>query len=127
MCPCSALRTEHLPTYLPLCRYSLTSETRALTKFLKCVDWSDANEAQQAADLMQQWAMIDTADALELLSPDFRNPEVWGKCGGRLRKCGGSVGATSCSSGPRSTPQMRWSCCRRTSGTLRCGGSVREV
>ncbi len=30
----------------------------------------------QAIDLMRQWAPIDVADALELLSPDFRNPEV---------------------------------------------------
>ena len=30
----------------------------------------------QAAELMQQWATIDIADALELLSPDFKNEEV---------------------------------------------------
>lgn len=30
-------------------RYALTSEPRALTKFLKCVDWSDASEARQAS------------------------------------------------------------------------------
>jgi len=30
-------------------RYSLISEQRALTKFLKCVDWSDAQEAQQVS------------------------------------------------------------------------------
>ena len=28
-------------------RFSLTGEKRALTKFLKCVDWSDAQEAKQ--------------------------------------------------------------------------------
>ena len=33
-------------------------------------------EAKQAAELMAQWAPIDTADALELLSPAFHNPEV---------------------------------------------------
>lgn len=96
MCPCRALRTELLSTLLPLCRYSLTSETRALTKFLKCVDWSDANEAQQAADLMQQWAMIDTADALELLSPYFGNPKVWGK------------GVGECGDGLAEIWAMRW-------------------
>ncbi|GIL80848.1 hypothetical protein Vretimale_9438 [Volvox reticuliferus] len=53
-------------------RASLTSDTRALTKFLQCVDWSDAAEAKQAAELMRQWAPISAADALELLSPDFR-------------------------------------------------------
>lgn len=57
-------------------RFSLTSDRRALTKFLKCVDWSDASEARQAAELMQQWAPIEIADALELLSPDFSNQEV---------------------------------------------------
>ncbi|GAB4822067.1 hypothetical protein N2152v2_009113 [Parachlorella kessleri] len=59
-------------------RFALTSDKRALTKFLKCVDWSDASEARQAAELMQQWAPIDVADALELLSPDFVNDEVRG-------------------------------------------------
>eukprot|EP00878_Enallax_costatus_P036478 GHUV01040968.1.p1 GENE.GHUV01040968.1~~GHUV01040968.1.p1 ORF type:complete len:502 (+),score=176.25 GHUV01040968.1:517-2022(+) len=57
-------------------RFSLVSEKRALTKFLKCVDWTDAQEARQAADMMQQWAPIEVADALELLSPDFKNDEV---------------------------------------------------
>lgn len=57
-------------------RYSLISEARALTKFLKCVDWGDAQEARQAADLMQAWAPIAIADALELLSPDFPNDQV---------------------------------------------------
>ena len=33
-------------------------------------------EAKQAAELMGLWAPIDTADALELLSPAFHNPEV---------------------------------------------------
>jgi phosphatidylinositol 3-kinase len=52
-------------------RFSLTNEKRALTKFLKCVDWSDAQESKQATDLMHRWASIDIADALELLSPAF--------------------------------------------------------
>lgn len=30
-----------------VCRYALVKEKRALTKFLKCVDWSDAQEAHQ--------------------------------------------------------------------------------
>ena len=37
-----------LPPYSPTpLRYSLTQETRALTKVLKCVDWGDALEAKQ--------------------------------------------------------------------------------
>ncbi|XP_057848847.1 phosphatidylinositol 3-kinase, root isoform isoform X1 [Cryptomeria japonica] len=57
-------------------RYYLVSDKRALMKFLRCVEWSDAQEAKQALDLMRQWAPIDTADALELLSPVFDNEEV---------------------------------------------------
>ncbi|MEW5302904.1 MAG: hypothetical protein WDW36_005643 [Sanguina aurantia] len=57
-------------------RFSVTSESRALTKFLKCVDWSDVVEGKQATELMVQWVSIEIADAMELLSPDFRNEEV---------------------------------------------------
>jgi phosphatidylinositol 3-kinase len=57
-------------------RYALSTDHRALTKFLKCVDWSDASEAKQAAELMASWSPIDVADALELLSPDFTSQEV---------------------------------------------------
>ena len=71
-------------------RYALTHDSRALTKFLKCVDWSDASEARQAAELMQQWAPVGVADALELLSPDFANEEVRGRGrGGRTWKFSG--------------------------------------
>ena len=52
-------------------RYALTHEGKALTKFLKCVDWADAEEAAQASKLMGQWAGIDVGDALEMLSPVF--------------------------------------------------------
>ena len=52
-------------------RFALVGEGRALTRFLKCVDWGDAAEAAQAADLMSKWARISVADALELLSPDY--------------------------------------------------------
>lgn len=57
-------------------RFSLTGEARALTKFLKCVDWGDAQEACQAGQLMHAWAPIAIADALELLSPDFPSDQV---------------------------------------------------
>ncbi|CAJ1931442.1 unnamed protein product [Sphenostylis stenocarpa] len=76
------------------------SEKRALTKFLRCVEWSDvkvlseyliahsahvadliishthAQEAKQALELMGKWEMIDVSDALELLSPVFESEEV---------------------------------------------------
>ncbi|KAK6931044.1 Phosphatidylinositol 3-/4-kinase, catalytic domain [Dillenia turbinata] len=57
-------------------RFSLMSEKRALTKFLRCVEWSDLQEAKQALDLMGRWEMIDVCDALELLSPVFESEEV---------------------------------------------------
>jgi phosphatidylinositol 3-kinase len=52
-------------------RGELTKEGRALTRFLKCVDWSDVAESRQTTELMQKWAKISMADALELLSPDY--------------------------------------------------------
>ena len=57
-------------------RFSLRTESGALTKFLKSVDWGDSEEAKAAIELMYQWAPIDPASALELLSPTFTNNEV---------------------------------------------------
>lgn len=57
-------------------RFSLMSEKRALTKFLRCVEWSDVQEAKQALELMGKWVPIDVCDALELLSPVFESEEV---------------------------------------------------
>ncbi|XP_068641536.1 phosphatidylinositol 3-kinase, root isoform [Aristolochia californica] len=57
-------------------RFSLMSEKKALTKFLRCVEWSDVQEAKQALDLMGRWETIDVTDALELLSPVFESEEV---------------------------------------------------
>ena len=57
-------------------RWSLTGEKRALTKVLQSVDWADAQETQQAIELINFWTAIDVADALELLSPAFTHPEV---------------------------------------------------
>lgn len=57
-------------------RFSLMSDKKALTKFLRSVEWSDVQEAKQAIDLMGKWAPIDVTDALELLSPVFESEEV---------------------------------------------------
>ncbi|PSS26868.1 Phosphatidylinositol 3-kinase [Actinidia chinensis var. chinensis] len=57
-------------------RFSLMSEKRALTKFLRCVEWNDVQEAKQAIELMGRWETIDVCDALELLSPVFESEEV---------------------------------------------------
>jgi len=58
-------------------RYALTDDKRALTKFLRAVDWNDANETKEALEVMNAWkAVIDIADALELLSSYFQNEDV---------------------------------------------------
>ncbi|KAJ3694315.1 hypothetical protein LUZ60_009795 [Juncus effusus] len=57
-------------------RFSLMSEKKALTKFLRCVEWSDVQEAKQAIELMGRWETIDVTDALELLSPLFESEDV---------------------------------------------------
>ncbi|PIK59455.1 phosphatidylinositol 3-kinase catalytic subunit type 3, partial [Apostichopus japonicus] len=57
-------------------RFYLTNQKQALTKFLKSVKWDMVHEEIQALDLMRKWQPIDVADALELLSPQFKNPEV---------------------------------------------------
>ncbi|XP_006654109.2 phosphatidylinositol 3-kinase, root isoform [Oryza brachyantha] len=57
-------------------RFSLMSEKKALTKFVRAVDWSDIQETKQALELIRKWETIDVADALELLSPDFESEEV---------------------------------------------------
>ncbi|KAF9357926.1 Phosphatidylinositol (PI) 3-kinase [Mortierella sp. NVP85] len=54
----------------------IRDELAALTKFLKCVVWSDSAEAKQAVDLLPQWADVDVDDALELLGSSFENREV---------------------------------------------------
>ncbi|CAG8459059.1 12986_t:CDS:10 [Ambispora leptoticha] len=57
-------------------RFYLTRDKKALTKFLKCVLWTDPTEAKQAVDLLSQWADIDVDDALELLGANFINRAV---------------------------------------------------
>lgn len=57
-------------------RYSLASNKKALTKFVRAVNWDEIHEAKQAIDLLREWAPIDSEDALELLSPAFTNPVV---------------------------------------------------
>ena len=71
-------------------RWSLVGEPRALTRVLRCVDWADVRDARAAAELIARWAPIGIADALELLSPAFTNPEV--------RPCPYTHQASGCSS-----------------------------
>lgn len=57
-------------------RYYLTNQEKALTKFLKCVNWGLAQEAKQALELLGKWKPMDVEDSLELLSSQFTNPTV---------------------------------------------------
>lgn len=60
--------------------YSLTSDRKALIKFVMSVDWKSPRETSLAAELLESWAQIDIADALRLLGDEdtFRNPVVRG-------------------------------------------------
>ncbi|XP_066471116.1 phosphatidylinositol 3-kinase catalytic subunit type 3 isoform X1 [Tiliqua scincoides] len=57
-------------------RYYLTHQEKALTKFLKCVNWHLPQEAKQALELLGKWKPMDVEDSLELLSSHFSNPTV---------------------------------------------------
>lgn len=57
-------------------RFYLTNQKKALTKFLKCVNWKLNGEVRQALDMLQQWTPMDVEDALELLSSNFTHPAV---------------------------------------------------
>ncbi|KAL2003856.1 hypothetical protein VTN02DRAFT_1878 [Thermoascus thermophilus] len=67
-------------------RYYLTRDKRALTKFVKSVNWRDVGEARQAVDILPKWTEIDVDDALELLGPTFDNAAVRAYAVDRLRK-----------------------------------------
>ncbi|CVK90740.1 probable 1-phosphatidylinositol 3-kinase [Fusarium mangiferae] len=67
-------------------RYHLTRDKRALTKFVKSVNWRDHGEARQAIQVLGRWTAIDVDDALELLGPSFDNSAVRSYAVDRLRK-----------------------------------------
>ncbi|KAG9294695.1 hypothetical protein G9A89_008174 [Geosiphon pyriformis] len=67
-------------------RFYLTRDKKALTKFLKCVVWTDPTEVKQAVDLLSQWADIDVDDSLELLGANFENRAVRGYAVSQLKK-----------------------------------------
>lgn len=70
----------------------LSFKNQALTKFLKCVVWTDPTEVRQAVDLLPSWADPDVDDALELLGRDFEDRAVRGYAVGQLRKADDDVG-----------------------------------
>jgi phosphatidylinositol 3-kinase len=67
-------------------RHHLTRNKKALTKFVKSVNWQDQSEARQATQMLSKWTEIDVDDALELLGPTFDNPAVRAYAVDRLRK-----------------------------------------
>ncbi|KAK3497561.1 kinase-like domain-containing protein [Neurospora hispaniola] len=67
-------------------RYHLTRYKKALTKFVKSVNWLDASEARSAVVVLEKWTDIDVDDALELLGPTFSNSAVRAFAVKRLRK-----------------------------------------
>ncbi|KAL1957706.1 hypothetical protein VTO42DRAFT_5549 [Malbranchea cinnamomea] len=67
-------------------RYYLARDKRALTKFVKSVNWQDAGEARQAVEILPKWTEIDVDDALELLGPTFDNRAVRAYAVERLKK-----------------------------------------
>lgn len=67
-------------------RYYLTRHKQALTKFLKSITWTDPVEVKQAVEMLPRWAEIDIDDAIELLGPQFSDPNVRLYAVDRLRK-----------------------------------------
>ena len=52
-------------------RYYLATNHKALSKFVKCVNWAVELEAEQAMELIRKWAPMAVEDSLELLGPNF--------------------------------------------------------
>lgn len=67
-------------------RYYLMSQKKALTKFLKCLNWQAAAEVKIALELLTSWQPMDTHDALELLTPQFQHPQVRSYAVSRLKQ-----------------------------------------
>ncbi|XP_055620148.1 phosphatidylinositol 3-kinase catalytic subunit type 3 [Toxorhynchites rutilus septentrionalis] len=57
-------------------RFYLSTQKKALTKFLKCINWETGAEVRQALTLLAKWAPMDVEDALELLNSSFNHPTV---------------------------------------------------
>ena len=73
--PTQTLSSEELDLVWRYRQY-LSANKKALTKFVKCINWKEPSLAAQAMDLINQWAPVDEADALELLGPSFTDPSL---------------------------------------------------
>ena len=69
-------------------RYYVSKNPKALPKFLRCIDWKDSINESQGVEMMRQWEPIEPADALELLSKEFKNIHVRKYAVGRLETAG---------------------------------------
>ncbi|KAJ1335959.1 phosphatidylinositol 3-kinase [Microdochium nivale] len=67
-------------------RYHLAKDKKALTKFVKSVNWQDPSESKLAVQVLDKWTDIDVDDALELLGPTFDNSTVRAYAVARLKK-----------------------------------------
>lgn len=72
-------------------RFYLRNQKKALTKFLKTVNWTLVSEVDQAISLMKEWIPMDIEDALELLSPYFTHPAVRRYAVSRLKEATNEV------------------------------------
>lgn len=83
--PTTALSTEEQDLIWKY-RFYLSNQKKALTKFVKCVNWKVAGEERQALEMLALWAPPDPEDALELLGPAFTHPAVRRYAIGRLNQ-----------------------------------------
>lgn len=54
-------------------RYHLVDNRKALSPFLRSIDWNNPKQAEQANELLHKWEALEVEDALELLSLTFPN------------------------------------------------------
>lgn len=73
--PTTALSTEEQDLIWKY-RFYLSSQKKALTKFVKCINWKVTGEERQALEMLALWAPPDPEDALELLGPAFTHPAI---------------------------------------------------
>jgi phosphatidylinositol 3-kinase len=69
--PLTKTLTEMEMEKLWIFRFYLRSNRKALTKFVRSIEWTHQWQAEEALMLMTQWEPIDIEDALELLSQNF--------------------------------------------------------
>lgn len=67
-------------------RFYLMSQKKALTKFLKCLNWESTTEVETALELLASWQPTDIQDALELLTPQFQHQQIRMYAVSRLRQ-----------------------------------------